>query len=115
MAFLRAGLDPLRVGAFSQNNRLHATGGIVVGFMAAEEADYLGKNFSDRSIFSSGLGDGLGRGLVGTISPRYARGVRPTETDRTHPGRDPCSLVLSGQTHLAIQSDFHLSPMERRA
>jgi len=39
VAFLLARFDPLHVGSFGQNNRLHAAGGVALDFVVAEKTD----------------------------------------------------------------------------
>ena len=115
MVLLCVGFDPLRAGSFVQNNGLHAASGAVPDFVVTEKADQLAKNYSDRPVFPSWAGDGLDHSLVGTIPSGHARSALCPQSDRARPHRQSRGLVLFGQTHLAIQSDLHLSAMGYRA
>src|SRR6266481_3631254 len=115
MALLRVGFDILRPCPFGQNNGLYAAGRVALDAVVAEKADQSGKSSSDRSVFPFGLGDGSGHSLVGTVPRRYARSIVCSRSARPRAYRQSRGLVLSEQTHLAIESDLYLSAMEHLA
>src|SRR5437773_2623854 len=103
LAVLCTRADPLSIGTFGQDNSLHAAGCVVFDFVAAEEAHQLETNFPDYSLLYSRHRYGRISDVVGAVPS----GDKPDcfyvpEPHRTGSRREPCHLVLSEQTRLAI-------------
>ena len=103
MAVLWTRLDPLSIGAFGQDNGLHAAGSVVFDFVVAEEARQLETNFPDHPLPCAWHRHGRISDVVGALPPGDEPGCfYIPEPNRTRSRREPRHLVLSEQTYLAI-------------
>src|SRR6266508_3092282 len=103
LAVLSTRADPLRIGAFGQDNGVHAACRVVLNFMVAPQAHRLEANYPDHTFPCSWHRHGRISDVVGAVPSGNEPGcVYVPEPNRTGSRREPCRLVLSEQTHLAI-------------
>ena len=112
LAVLWVGLDSLSSCAFGQDNGLHVAGGPVFDLVVAEKTHPLEANFPDHTFPCSRFRHGRISNVVGALPPGdQSCRFYISEPNRAGSCREPGSLVLSKQTHLAIQADIHLPAM----
>src|SRR5215471_3933946 len=111
--FLLPGADFLCVGTFSENDRLHAPGCVVLDSLVAEKADHDAPSDANCSFCHARRWHGVTRSLVGTLSSgNEPRRIYLPQPNRANPRGEPGCLVLPQQNLLAFQSDLYLPEME---
>ena len=101
--FYALALIALRTGAFSQKHRLYFASCVALDSLAEKNADYQTASNPDHTLCCPEHRHGFAGSLVGTLPSGYnPNGVSVSEPDTANSRGEPCCLVLSEQTYLAV-------------